>query len=191
MAKGGRPRVLDEIKRREVCALISAGYSMAGAASYVNCSEKTIRREAERNSQFGEQLRKSQLTAKLEPLRAIRGKAATHWRAAAWLLERIDPKQFAKYNSKLLTPEEVGDLLGNISSTLNRAINEPCFSFLATEIVDAAREQANLPFGRRNVYAQLNDEPLPGLPGRLDDIRSGFGLSNSGELDVEEAEEIL
>lgn len=54
MAKGGRPRVLDEIKRREVCALISAGYSMAGAASYVNCSEKTIRREAERNSQFGE-----------------------------------------------------------------------------------------------------------------------------------------
>ena len=96
MAKGGRPRTLDEVKQREVCALVSAGCSLAGAGRYVNCSVKTIRREAERDPAFGDHLRKSQLAAQLEPLRALRGKANTHWRAAAWLLERVDPEQFAR-----------------------------------------------------------------------------------------------
>jgi len=170
MSKSGRPRALDEVKQREVCALVSAGCSLAGAARYVNCSVKTIRREAERDSAFGDQLRKSQLSAQLEPLRALRGKANTHWRAAAWLLERIDPKQFARYDTKLLTPEEVGDLLGNIKRTLEMALRDPYDQFLAGGIVDAARDQANLPRGRRNVYAKLNGTLPPGLPGKLDSV---------------------
>ena len=35
---GGRPRTLDEGKQREVCALLSAGCSLAAAASYVDCA---------------------------------------------------------------------------------------------------------------------------------------------------------
>ena len=38
MAKTGRPRVLDEVKQREVCALVSAGASVTQAAKYVSCS---------------------------------------------------------------------------------------------------------------------------------------------------------
>ncbi len=189
MAKGGRPRALDDVKQREVCALVSAGCSLAGAARYVNCSVKTIRREAERDPAFGDQLRKSQLAAQLEPLRALRGKANTHWRAAAWLLERVDPKQFARYDSKLLTPEEVGDLLGNIKQTLERALRDPFDQFLACGIVDAAREQANLPQGRRNVYAKLNDTLPPGIPSRLDELRNVFEPRSQTTLSEEESTE--
>ena len=171
MAKAGRPRALDDVKRREVCALVAAGCTLAGAARYVNCSAKTISREAERIPDFGEQLRRSQLAARLEPLRALRAKANTHWRAAAWLLERVDPEQFARYDAKLLTPEEVGDLLDNIRDTLRLALNEISDQFIAAGIVDAAREQANLPRGRRNVYAKLNDTLPTGFPGRLDSLR--------------------
>jgi IS30 family transposase len=184
MAKAGRPRALDDVKRREVCALVAAGCTLAGAGRYVNCSAKTIRREAERNTDFGEQLRRSQLAARLEPLRALRAKANTHWRAAAWLLERVDPEQFARYDAKLLTPEEVGDLLDNIRDTLRLALNEISDQFIAAGIVDAAREQANLPRGRRNVYAKLNDTLPPGLPGRLDSLREtlSFQFSNPGDV---------
>jgi len=175
MGNGGRPRALDKVKQREVCALVAAGFSLAGAGRYVDCSARTIRREAGRDAAFGEHLRKSQLTAQLEPLRALRGKACTHWRAAAWLLERVDPKQFARYDSKLLTPEEVGDLLDNIKRTLKVSLRDNYDQFMAGGVVDAARNQANLPHGRRNVYAKLNDVPPADLPNRLDDLRSIYG----------------
>jgi hypothetical protein len=186
MASRGRPRVLDEMKQREVCALVSAGFNLAGAARYVNCSANTIRRHAERDPAFREQLRKCQLSAKLEPLQALRAKAGTHWRAAAWMLRHLDPEQFADYDSKLLKPEEVGDLLSNIKQTLERIVRDPADNFIACGIVEAAREQLNLPAGRRNVYAKLNQLPIPGLPGRFDDLRKTWGLPPVGEAGDED-----
>jgi hypothetical protein len=179
---GGRPRALDDVKQREVCALVAAGCSLAGAARYVDCTPKTIRREAKRDANFGDHLRKSQLAAQLEPLRALRGKATTHWRAAAWLLERVDPQQFARYDAKLLTPEEVGDLLTNVRETLERVLEKPADQFIAGCIVDAARHQANLPSGRRNVYAKLNDEMPTGLTGPFDNLRGIYGLEQTASL---------
>ena len=38
MPTTGRPRALDEVKRREVCALISAGCGVEGAARFVGCA---------------------------------------------------------------------------------------------------------------------------------------------------------
>src|SRR6476646_8849748 len=91
----GRPRVLDDAKRREICALIAGGCSLRDAASYVNCSVCTIRREAERNPDFLQQIRHSEKHARLSPLRAMQQAMGTHWRAAAWFLERAFPDRFA------------------------------------------------------------------------------------------------
>ena len=55
MAQVGRPRALDEIKRREVCALVAAGCGIEFASRYIGCSARTIRREALRNEDFHEQ----------------------------------------------------------------------------------------------------------------------------------------
>lgn len=111
MAKFGRPYALDEIKRREICALVSAGCGIARAADYVGCNPSTIRREALRNADFHDRLRKAELSAELEPLHLLRKKANTHWRAAAWLLERTNPQRFGKQDVQRLNQDQVAELL--------------------------------------------------------------------------------
>ena len=110
MANVGRPRALDDTKRREVCALVSAGSGIARAAKYVGCNPSTIRREALRNVDFHDQLRRAELAAELEPLQLLRKKANTHWRAAAWLLERINPDRFIKQKTERIDKEQVAEL---------------------------------------------------------------------------------
>ncbi|TWT35896.1 hypothetical protein KOR34_07930 [Posidoniimonas corsicana] len=83
-----RPRVLDETKRREVCALLTAGMTLGSAAEYVGCSVKTIRRERDGDEDFDLEVRRAKMAARLGPLQAVRRAAETHWRAAAWLVER-------------------------------------------------------------------------------------------------------
>src|SRR5262245_29482786 len=91
---GGRPRALDDVKRREVCALISAGCTFEAAARSIGCNAVTIRREAAGNREFKGELRRAELAAQSLPLQAMRKAAGTHWRAAAWLLERTQPQTF-------------------------------------------------------------------------------------------------
>lgn len=124
MAKTGRPRALDDTKRSEICALVSAGYGIEKAADYVGCAPSTVRREALRNPDFHDRMRKAQLTAELDPLRSVRNKAQTHWRAAAWLLERIDPTRFAKRNPKLFTPDQVEELFDSFIEKLIAAVDD-------------------------------------------------------------------
>lgn len=111
MARTGRPRVLDETKRREICALMTAGYDLSGAAQYVGCSSWTIRREIERNEDFAESLRRASLAAELEPLKFIRHSARSNWRAAAWYLERYNPQRYAKRNPVLVDPHDIAELM--------------------------------------------------------------------------------
>ena len=106
MANVGRPRVLDDAKRREICALVSAGCGVETAASYVGCSPSTIRRESFRNDDFARQLRDAELASELNPLRAIREASRSNWRAAAWLLERTNPQRFGRRDATAFTPQE-------------------------------------------------------------------------------------
>ena len=105
----GRPRALDETKLREICALVSAGCGITGAARYISCAPSTIRREARRNPDFNEKLRRAILAAELAPLNAVREAAKKHWRAGAWLLERADVQRFGKQDPRLLKPDQFAE----------------------------------------------------------------------------------
>jgi hypothetical protein len=118
MPNVGRPRALDDTKRREICALISAGSGVERAASYVGCSTSTIHREAARNAGFDEQLRRAELAAELEPLQLLRKKANTHWRAAAWLLERFNPERFVKPQPMRVPRDEVVEILNRLAAMI-------------------------------------------------------------------------
>jgi IS30 family transposase len=118
----GRPRALDNVKLREISALISAGCGLEGAARYVGCAASTIRREARRNPDFNEQLRRAHLAAELGPLNAMRNAAHTHWRAAAWLLERTNAQRFAKQNVRHVKPEHLQQYTEMIGNLLNEEI---------------------------------------------------------------------
>ena len=106
---GGRPRALDDTKRREVCALISTGCGFDAAADYVGCNPVTIRREAMRNPDFFEDLRKAELAAQIVPLQAMRKAASSNWRAAAWLLERTQPDAFGPRRPLHISVDELNE----------------------------------------------------------------------------------
>jgi hypothetical protein len=125
MAQVGRPKALDEIKRREVCALVSAGCGIEFASRYVGCSARTIRREALRNEDFHEQLRRAELSSQLNPLKALQNASSTHWRAAAWLLERTCPERFARPDLKRLDPADLQTIFVELFEQINQAIPDP------------------------------------------------------------------
>jgi GR25 family glycosyltransferase involved in LPS biosynthesis len=139
MAEMGRPRVLDEIKRSQVVALIASGYGLVGAAKYVGCDPRSIRREAERDDAFDLELREAEKQANLCPLEAIRHKAHTHWRAAAWLLERTEPKRFSKRAKTSMKPSELDRLF---ESVLDRLILELTDDVLGNEWYKSAAKHA-------------------------------------------------
>ena len=114
MSDPGRPRVLDDTKRRDICTLIAAGCGMTEAARYIGCSVNTIRREIARNDDFKQKVRASELASQLESLRAMRKAAATHWRAAAWMLERTNPRRFAKPSLKSLRAEDIYSVMKEV-----------------------------------------------------------------------------
>ena len=122
---GGRPRALDDGKQREVCALVSAGCSLIAAARYVDCAPNTIRREMVRDAAFGQRFREARLAAQLNPLRAMRKAAANHWRAAAWMLERTDPDQFARRPPPAFRPKQAQALVDDVLAILGAEIENP------------------------------------------------------------------
>src|SRR5688572_23038777 len=94
MSKIGRPPVLDDVKQHEVCALLNAGCSLRAAARYVGCAPSTISRTSETNPRFAGMIRAAYMRRELKLLDDIREAGHTHWRASAWMLERLYPDRY-------------------------------------------------------------------------------------------------
>ncbi len=104
---------LDEVKRGEICAVLSVGGTRAMAALYVGCSTATIRATAQKIPEFAEELRKAELGPEYTFLTAIKTAAedVKQWRAAAWALERLFPERYAKRKPDTITPEQLTEIL--------------------------------------------------------------------------------
>jgi hypothetical protein len=125
MTTTGRPRALDEIKQREICAPVTAGCSICEAARYVGCAPSTIHREAKRNDPFAEKLRHATTYAGLSPLQAMQAASRTHWRAAAWMLERTKPGRFARNRAKGLSAKQAKELGADLVDILDKENLDP------------------------------------------------------------------
>jgi hypothetical protein len=119
--------VLDDGKRREICALVAGGCGLREAADYVHCSVNTIRREAERNPDFAAQLHHSESHAQLTPLKAMQRAADTHWRAAAWMLERAFPNRFCRPEAIGFSERQARKLMKEIFEGIAIVIHDPYF----------------------------------------------------------------
>lgn len=119
MSNGGRPRLLaDEEKRRTLFAMISIGSGREAAARHVGCSVWTIAREAARDAEFDRRLREAETAAQLLPLQMLRTASRSHWRAAAWLLERLNPEQFVRRRPDTLSPTELNAMIEQVVGLL-------------------------------------------------------------------------
>ena len=125
MSTTGRPRALDEFKQREICALISAGCSFREAARYVRCDRTTIQREARRNPHFRRQLDEAAVAAELCPLKAMQQAVGSHWRAAAWMLERTRPERYGRRDPRVFRPRQARKLLQDLVDMVDAEIRDP------------------------------------------------------------------
>ena len=150
MSTNGRRRVLDDTKRREICALLSAGVSLQKTAEYVGCSRSTIQREMRRNSEFRERVQRSKATPQLGPLQAMRQAAQSNWRAAAWMLERADPEQFGRRHANTLGRRELRVLARDLMAIFNDAVDHP---LLRQQV--AERVQATINYAMRHAWIRL------------------------------------
>jgi hypothetical protein len=121
----GRPRTLNDAKRREICALVAGGCGLQEAAKYVRCGVNTVRREADRNPEFHENLRRAEMYAQLSPLRAMQHACSTHWRAAAWMLERAFPDRFARPEAGAFGARQARQLLGEVLNVISSETSDP------------------------------------------------------------------
>jgi hypothetical protein len=154
-----RPRALDDAKRREVCALVSAGCGIAHAARYVGTSAITVRREALRNPEFYEQLRNAELSAQVVPLQALKKAAQTHWRAAAWYLERKHPDEFGRRNVERYTVQQVEALLCEFYEAIFTGIDDK-------EIVDRVNDKVGEFLAHNNMETRAVLLPRPDVHSR-------------------------
>jgi hypothetical protein len=110
----GRPREFTHKKREELINHIAQGASVEEAAQIVGVTLRTVQREAKHNEFFHHDLQLALHSAPPDPHVLMQRAARTHWRAAAWLLERTDPDKFAKRPPNSCSPEtlmDVGDWL--------------------------------------------------------------------------------
>jgi hypothetical protein len=71
----GRPRKVDDARRRKICVLVSIGCDLRQAAYYAGCSYPTIRRETLRHPEFRHRLRQAmKMKAEINTLRGSNSK---------------------------------------------------------------------------------------------------------------------
>lgn len=109
---------LDEIKRREICAIVAMGCSRSTAAKYVGCDVRTIQRTAQRDRAFREDLGRAESLIEVAPLRIIHSAGKSNWRAAAWMLERKFPDLYARRSPGTVTREQIARLLAELAGVV-------------------------------------------------------------------------
>lgn len=165
----GRPRAFDDAMRREVCALITAGCDLRYAARYVGCSLSTLRRELQRNDEFSAQIRRAEAGAAIHPLVAMNQAASTHWRAAAWMLERTMPERFARPAAKKFSQRQAKQLISDLVELLRAETMPPIIRERLEKRVTALVEHTTNTSSHPALSARRLRDALRDTRGRLPD----------------------
>ena len=147
-----RPKLLTPERRRELIVYVSAGMRVEHAARYVGCSVRTVRREADRNDQFRIELATAEIGVRSDPEMLMKRAAGSHWRAAAWMLERRDPHRFGRRRTDACGPQELEEICNTIIEVALAAVGDgQARRELYLQLVGALRE----------VTTNLFPPPLP------------------------------
>ncbi len=147
-SKPGRKPLLDDAKRREICAILAIGGTRRMAAHYVGCSVDTVGRAALRDPAFADQIRKAEVGSEILFLRNLRAACqdAKQWRAATWGLERFFPDRYGRRPPRTITRAALRQLLRHlgleIASGFPSGADRQRIVARLDQLVRAARRQA-------------------------------------------------
>jgi hypothetical protein len=113
-----RTGALDQVKKDLIIVLVNQGASRREAAAFVKCHHTTIGRTAARDPKFAAKLSQVEMAASLGANGLIRraSEDPKYWRAAAWMLERRNPEDYAKRSPHTFTADQVVSLLASVCS---------------------------------------------------------------------------
>jgi hypothetical protein len=94
--RGGRPTVVTEEKKALMLAIVREGLPLDGAARAVGLKPSTVRGFRKRNMGFATALGIARGESIRSLVGSIRAAAGSEWKAAAWLLAKIDPERWGK-----------------------------------------------------------------------------------------------
>lgn len=165
-----RPCVLDDAKQREVCALVTAGMSLTKIADYVGCDRRTIQRLRKTDEEFDERMRRAAMAQELSPLQTLRNASKTHWRAAAYLLDRQDRREAEQRTARerrRVAPNLQG-LARAVKQAVAEKVGDPVTELVLQQAIDeifcspeSAEKQAKRNTRRQQAPSVPSLEPWP------------------------------
>jgi len=136
------PEYPDERKQMAIIALVANGSSRRVAARYIGCAPSTITRTAARDPEFAAALARAEQTAEVRLLRHVQSAAEMpkHWRAAAWLLERRNPEDFAARKPNLVTEQQITEIVVQIVEAMHEDLPEKNYRLVIEKLRKIIRE---------------------------------------------------
>jgi hypothetical protein len=87
--RGGRPKVIDEVVKAQLVALLGTGLSIRHAAALLRIGQSTVSEAIAADEQFKQEIADARLRAELLPLQTIIRDSRRSWRAAVWLMKHL------------------------------------------------------------------------------------------------------
>lgn len=109
----------------QICALISLGCSFRRAAKLSGVPESTVRSTMGRDPEFSERVRKAELSREVTPLNHLRNAQEKSWRAAAYMMERINPQDFSRRWPPQPTNEDLASIMDQFGHAMWKRISHP------------------------------------------------------------------
>jgi hypothetical protein len=159
----GRRHKLDPPKKREICALVAQGASVEEAAYAVGVSLRTVQRARKWDEQLDHELRLSQQTTP-DPLKIMQSAARTHWRAAAWLLEREDPERYARRPPTSCSPVHFDQALELVVEAALEAVKPQERSEVFKRLKDACERAFQCAFPAYGPWGKPRRRSFPAAP---------------------------
>ena len=106
----GSSRIMTPERCAKLCELLAESHTIEEASAAVGVSIRTVQRERKRDEDFDHEVLLA-LQKTPDPLKLMEQAARTHWRAAAWLLERQNPEEYARKPVNTTSPKKVAAAL--------------------------------------------------------------------------------
>ena len=136
----GSSRIMTPARRTKLCELIAESHTIEEASEAVGVSIRTVQRERKRDEDFDHEVLLA-LQKTPDPLKLMEQAARTHWRAAAWLLERQNPEEYARKPVNTTSSKKVATALRFVQEAALEAVPAEYHEALYKH-VQAAMEEA-------------------------------------------------
>ena len=119
--------ILDWKKQKIIIAILSIGCSRRTAARYVGCTPASIQATAKVDEKFREQLCQAEKNAEIEFTKCVHNAALQerYWKAATWMLERLNPEDFGKKQVDTLPPAEIAKIITRLAEIIVEEVKNP------------------------------------------------------------------